>query len=451
MMTGTKRPVSPLDREVVARIEVGETTIGPALARTLVTGFLIALAALPLVEWFGPARESGAALRPWSNLVSLPSTAASAPGVASADTAWNRVVAFNREVLSGFSAFETALEDSSAVGRLLRPPAQALLSGWLGAGNERVYVGRDGWLFYRPDVEYVTGHGFLEPRQIERRAAAAPEYEAPLQPDPRPAILRFARDLEARGIALVVVPTPVKPTVHPERLSSRSLDAGPPLQNASYDAFVDGLRREGILVFDPAPILAHARVESGTAQYLRADTHWRPEAMQRAARALAAFIETHVTLPAVPAPGYRVEPREARQAGDTAAMLDLSAGQTLYPLERVALEFVVAPDGEPWRPFREADVLVLGDSFSNIYSLPSMGWGEAAGFIEHLSHALNRSLDRVVQNDQGAAATRRLLSREVTGATDRLAGKRVVVWQFAARELAQGDWTVIELPSAGVR
>ena len=61
------------------------------------------------------------------------------------------------------SAFEAALEDQSVIGRALRPPTQRVLSGWLGAGNERVYIGREGWLFYRPDVEYLTGRGFLDP------------------------------------------------------------------------------------------------------------------------------------------------------------------------------------------------------------------------------------------------------------------------------------------------
>ena len=51
------------------------------------------------------------------------------------------------------AAFETALEDSQPWVVRLRPPAQRVLSAWLGAGNERVYIGRDGWLFYRPDVE----------------------------------------------------------------------------------------------------------------------------------------------------------------------------------------------------------------------------------------------------------------------------------------------------------
>ena len=62
----------------------------------------------------------------------------------------------------GLVAFENALEDESVLGRTLRPPAQWMLSGYLGAGNERAYVGRDGWLFYRPDLEYLTGTGFLD-------------------------------------------------------------------------------------------------------------------------------------------------------------------------------------------------------------------------------------------------------------------------------------------------
>ncbi len=86
-------------------------------------------------------------------------------------------------------------------------------------------------------------------------------------------------------------------------------------------------------------------------------------------------------------------------------------------------------------------MLVLGDSFSNIYSLGSMGWGESAGFAEHVSYALGRAVDRIVQNDDGAYATREQLQR---GGPERLAAKRVVIWQFAARELASGDWKVIK-------
>ena len=85
-----------------------------------------------------------------------------------------------------------------------------------------------------------------------------------------------------------------------------------------------------------------------------------------------------------------------------------SAAETrpLFPPEAVWLRRVLQPDGSPWRPSRDADVLVLGDSFSNIYSLESMGWGDSAGFVEQLSYVLRRPVDRLVQNDEGAFATR---------------------------------------------
>ncbi len=101
--------------------------------------------------------------------------------------------------------------------------------------------------------------------------------------------------------------------------------------------------------------------------------------------------------------------------------------------------------GEPWRPDPAAEVLLLGDSFANIYSLEMMNWGSAAGLAEQLSFALNRPVDAILRNDDGAYATREMLRRELAQGEDRLAGKKVVVWEFAARELAAGDWRLLDM------
>ena len=74
-----------------------------------------------------------------------------------------------------------------------------------------------------------------------------------------------------------------------------------------------------------------------------------------------------------------------------------------------------------------------------------MNWGCAAGLVEQLSLALNRPVDTILRNDNGAYATREMLSRELAQGNDRLAGKKVVVWQFAARELAVGDWKLLDM------
>lgn len=431
-MTTPEQPLprGGMTREAIALAEIGVTIVTPRTARAIVALFLLAVGIVPLTEWRAVSERS-------REVIAV--HAANVREVPSDGSAWRRIVATNRAILEGLSEFERVLEDESRIGRALRPRAQAVMTGRLSVGNERVYVGRNGWLFYRPDVEYVTGRPFLEPGQMQRRVRAAPEWTAPPAPDPRPAIIRFKEDLAAKRIVLVVMPTPVKPAVHPEMMTAHMARASGVVHNASYGAFLDDLKGAGVQVFDPSEALAAAR-HSGP-QYLATDTHWTPEAMESIASLVANVASTVAVLPSVGDPGYVVERIEARSTGDTAKMLDLRDPGALFPQESVWLRRVLQPDGSLWRSSRDADVLLLGDSFSNIYSLESMGWGTSAGLAEQLSYALRRPLDRLVQNDEGAFATRAMLQREPA----RLNGKRVVIYQFAVRELAQGNWKVLPI------
>jgi alginate O-acetyltransferase complex protein AlgJ len=98
-----------------------------------------------------------------------------------------------------------------------------------------------------------------------------------------------------------------------------------------------------------------------------------------------------------------------------------------------------------WRPSKKADVLLLGDSFSNIFSFEAMGWGESAGFAEHLSYALRRPVDCILRNSDASFATREILSNELARGRDRLAGKKLVIWEFATRELSFENWKLLDL------
>jgi alginate O-acetyltransferase complex protein AlgJ len=160
---------------------------------------------------------------------------------------------------------------------------------------------------------------------------------------------------------------------------------------------------------------------------------------------LKEFIELNAALPARAGAGYQREPLKVANLGDVAAMMKLSAGQTLYPPQEVVVQQVTSGIAQ-WRPDPGADVLFLGDSFTNIFSAGDMGWGEAAGLVEQLSFEMQRPLDALVRNDAGAHATREMLSQDLARGNDRLAGKKLVIWQFAVRELASGDWRVKTTP-----
>ncbi|HXE80394.1 MAG TPA: hypothetical protein VNK41_06565, partial [Vicinamibacterales bacterium] len=144
-------PSATLSRELQAHLEVGRTDVTPGTARAIVLIFLVMIAIVPLVEWAGVRTLAAEGADPsWTHLARLPAAIGSRLAeLPSGAGAWTRVVTANRQALSALSAFENALEDESVLGRTLRPVTQALVTAWLGAGNERVYKGTGGWLFYR--------------------------------------------------------------------------------------------------------------------------------------------------------------------------------------------------------------------------------------------------------------------------------------------------------------
>ena len=174
--------------------------------------------------------------------------------------------------------------------------------------------------------------------------------------------------------------------------------------NRGTGSFVAGLRRQGIEVFalDPASV-----PEPGQ-RYLRADTHWTPPLMERAAADLATLIRKKVSLPAAASLSpWKVERELRSNGGDLLGMLRLPEDQKVFaPQDVVTHRVTTAADGRPWSASIGSEVVLLGDSFTNIYSDSSLGWGASAGFAEHLSLALGLPIDVVAINGGGADAAR---------------------------------------------
>jgi hypothetical protein len=340
--------------------------------------------------------------------------------------------------------FEEELEKTSDFKDYVQPRVQALLTRFGRAGNTKAAVGRRGFLFYVPGIEHVAGRDFLDAGLIEQRERSAREAGSPVHADPRPAILALARALAQRGIPLVLFPVPDKAMLQPLELHGR----GDPRQritvarNAGWPQFAAELQARRVTLFDPAPA---ELVPGEPPRFLTQDTHWTPRWMGVVARDLAGLIRSKVALPPVePKPQYAVTRETVARVGDVTDMLKLPETQKLFLPEQVGIDVVRDASGATWEPDPKADVLLLGDSFTNVFSMDFMGWGAGAGLAAQLAVALGRPVDVIAQNDSGAFATRQALALELAGGNDRLAGKRVVVWEFAVRELSVGDWKPIE-------
>ena len=311
-----------------------------------------------------------------------------------------------------FKQYETAIEDASPLRAVLLTPAQEFLTKCFRTGNEKVIVGKDGWLFYSGDYDYLVNPGFLQEGRMHKRDLAG------AHPDAVAVIKKFADDLKKRDIRLILIPAPGKPLVYGDKLGAGEDRKG----NKSFDEFKKQVESFGVTVLDFTDDFIAMR-KDGVESYLKTDTHWTPAAMQFAAKKTTEAIGDAE-------PGSEDGAKATITArGDIANMLKLPDVDDIFPKQTVeVMQYDIVQD-------RTSDVLLLGDSFTNIFSLDVMGWGTRAGFAETLAHELGRPIDVIARNDAGAHATRDVRGR------DRLEGKKLVVWEFAIRELAVGDWT----------
>jgi len=350
-----------------------------------------------------------------------------------------------RPALECLQGYERTLEDDSVVSEAVQPYVRWLELVLLHSGTRKTVVGRGQAIFYRPALDSAVGPGFMD----------TPFGEG----HPLPAIIAFRDDLRSMGVQLALLVVPGKQTIYPQWLSGRYSPASPVPTNSDMERFVAELRRAGVLVVDPTAALVRARdhggleflhsgssagadalPDSGGGLYLRQDTHWTPSglsvALDELVRALPAQVHG--------SQGFEAEPVQITHHGDLYDMLNLPALPTPLGPEKVTVHRVL--DGltrKPVEPDPQSPVVLLGDSFTNIYSLPEMQWGDHGGLSEQLALKLGRTIDVIAQNDGGVNTARSTLARRGASVGD----KKLVIWQFAARDLvvSNGDWKRINI------
>ena len=317
--------------------------------------------------------------------------------------------------------FERDLERRNPIANPLRPWVQMLNFTLLADGGDRGIRGRDGWLFYRPGVRYLT-----EPWPQSGDHALA-------------AIRSLSDQLAERGIQLLVLPVPGKASIYPDRLRLRGEELPSP-PNHHTRQLVDELRNDGIEVLDLTAIFAQARGAPGEPDlYLTQDTHWSPHGVRNAARMVASrllalgWIErgtTDYTLASVP----------IQRHGDIVRMMQSPPLERLLPTEEVSTQVVRDENGEPYADTSDSQVLILGDSFLRIYEEHEPG---SAGLRAHLAREIGFPLTSIV--NAGGAST--LVRQQLSRTPELLEGKRVVIWEFIERDIRFGveGWQEVNL------
>lgn len=335
---------------------------------------------------------------------------------------------------AGLRSYERRLEQANWVGQVTRPWVQYAQFAWLGDGGSKVTIGREGWYFYKPGLNYVIDG----PQTPTVGSAASTSL------DPVAAIVDYRDQLASRGIRLLLLPVPNKESIYPDRVTERagSMRQADAPRTREILARLRSANVEVVDLFEE--FRSYRSGVSGVEQvplYLAQDTHWSPAGVERAARLVARRL-VELGWAQRGRVEYEVRSTAVRRTGDLIRMLQSPAIERAVRAEEVLCQQVIRKDtGEVYRDGAEAEVLVLGDSFTRIYQQDAP---MSAGFIAHLARELHQPVISLV-NDGGGSTLGR---QELRANPAMLEGRKVVIWEFVERDIGLGlhGWQRVALP-----
>ena len=363
-------------------------------------------------------------------------------------------------------AFENKVEDENALVLAVRPRYQLAVWNIFNDPGEKVVLGAAGkcigkscgrdtaetsdrWLFYRQDVEFL-----VQPSPLDVRGA---KLDNPIK-----AIEKFRDQLKAKGVELLVVVTPGKPSIYPERLTGRASDgvAGNAAGLQSHGKkILDSLAKLGFNTVDLyTPLLAAKKDDASLGPlYLNDDTHWTPRGAELAAGVIAGKVREMAEAGVVDigemSMEYVASDSVADRMGDIGEMSGLNkfnvfkaqqvtghvvsqqdiSERTEAPSDSLSDSVVVRDTTRtPFKDdFRKAKILILGDSFSRIYQTDAP---VNAGWIAHFAKEMGRPVASIVSDGGASTLVREKLARKAGV----LKGKKLLIWEFVERDLRFG-------------
>lgn len=294
--------------------------------------------------------------------------------------------------------------------------------------SQLVVRGEDNWLFLRNEIRHLGVGAFWGARAAEVSRASKPEYA-----DPLPAILDFHAQLKQAGVELWIVPVPPKAAIYADKLPGADYAAGVGLDSA-HQEFYALLKKEGVEVVDMTPQFLAGRIAGSTELYCRQDSHWAAPAMEFLANELSRRIKALPWYGPMEKKSFQTRTFELEMTGDLWLMLDGSKPAK----ERLQLNLVESgAGGQPVPVDPSSPILVLGDSHTLVFHSGGDMHAVGAGLIDHLALKTGVACDLIGVKGSGAGPSRRTLYGKSRKDPDYLAGKKLVIWCFSAREFTE--------------
>ena len=253
----------------------------------------------------------------------------------------------------------------------------------LGDTGENFVLGRDGWAFFKPGIDFLT-YPYVQSPGSRFVVIRGKRYND----DPLRAIETFKNQLKKLGVDLLVVVVPDKARIYPEMVWGNGEWNGSTLAKVdTYRQFLSDLNSAGVKTLDLCTIFTEEKnaEQNGEPLYLKRDTHWSPRGISIAAKAIAAEIrgyswysDHHETTPIEVDTVPMVErhgdiDQMLSAAWPTVKGFSLRGAPEVVSCLQVRLpsyDSIASSKYGPWRKeYRDSRILLIGDAHSGVYEV----------------------------------------------------------------------------------
>ena len=294
-------------------------------------------------------------------------------------------------------------------------------------GEGMTIPGAGGWLFLRAELRHIGVGQFWGEAAAKVSKASSPE-----KADPLPAIADFHAQLKAMGIELILAPVPCKALVYADKLGGSAEGR----LDVVHQEFYKQLAAKGVKVLDLAETFAKEK-SKGPALYCKTDTHWSPYACELTAKLIKQRLGSPAWLKAKPG-AFTITTGKRTITGD------LTDGKGS---EELPVRVVTSADNSALED-KTSPVVLLGDSHTLVFHAGQDLHGTGAGLADQLAAELGIAVDVIGVRGSGATPARVNLLRRAKAEPAYLAGKKAVIWCFAAREFTESNgWSLVPFSS----
>jgi len=332
--------------------------------------------------------------------------------------------------MAGTLVFATfACADPDAELRQEFRAASLALAGQNDPGSKKAVEGRDGWILYSREVNYLTAG-----TSVGDIAPQASDYSPSEYSDPVSVIDDFHSQLEQRGIELYFVPVPERPVIYPESILGPEPFADReviPNLHSFLQEVLSVLQERGVKVIDLTQLfLSQREGPNGRTVYCPSETHWTPHGIALAAKVMAAKINEKPWFVTIPKNDFHQRWMLREHSGSMYRSYEAETGKALEP-DEVSIRIVRLETDEGRKRIKlnnpQSPVIVMGDS-NTIF------WNNLDSALpHHLAYELGFPVDVFASKGGGANESRLNLVRKIRSEPEYLDGKRVVIWCLSAR------------------